>query len=187
MDAPKISVLIPMYNRKHYIEDCVNSVLNQTFQDFEIIIRDDNSTDGVFEFVQEKYSKEISTGKIKLFRNEENLGEGKTTNKLILDATGKYFTFLHNDDIYMPYALQHLYEVAENFSADVVHASGFFVTDDENIRNLKFSPTCYDRHPVNKVEVMSDNPTERFKEWHELGTFHDIQYNIFNRRFIYKS
>ena len=184
MDAPKISVLIPMYNRKHYIEDCVNSVLNQTFQDFEIIIRDDNSTDGVFEFVQEKYSNEISTGKIKLFHNEENLGEGKTTNKLILDATGKYFTFLHNDDIYMPYALQHLYEVAENFSADVVHASGFFVTDDENIRNLKFSPTCYDRHPVNKVEVMSDNPTERFKEWHELGTFHDIQYNIFNRRFI---
>ena len=66
MDAPKISVLIPMYNRKHYIEDCVNSVLNQTFQDFEIIIRDDNSTDGVFEFVQEKYSNEISTGKIKL-------------------------------------------------------------------------------------------------------------------------
>ena len=59
MDAPKISVLIPMYNRKHYIEDCVNSVLNQTFQDFEIIIRDNCSTDGSFEFVAKRYAKEI--------------------------------------------------------------------------------------------------------------------------------
>lgn len=59
MNTPKISVLIPMYNRKHYIQDCINSALNQTFQDFEIIIRDNVSTDGGFEFVQHRYANEI--------------------------------------------------------------------------------------------------------------------------------
>ncbi len=186
MNAPKISVLIPMYNRKHYIADCVNSVLNQTFQDFEIIIRDDCSTDGVFEFVQEKYSNEISSGKVKLFRNEENFGEGKTTNKLILDATGEYFTFLHNDDMYLPHALQHLYEVAENTNADVVHSTIFLSVPDTAKfgGQIDYTITANDRHQVNEVTVMSDDPLLRFKEWTELGTFHDIQYNIFRRKFI---
>ena len=108
--SPKISVLIPLYNRKHFISDAVDSVLRQTFQDFELIIRDDVSTDGGFEFVQEKYSKQISEGKIKLFRNEKNLGEFPSTNKLISEAEGKYFTILHSDDLYLSHALQHLYE-----------------------------------------------------------------------------
>ena len=67
MDTPKISVLIPLYNRKQYAADCINSVLNQTFTDFEIIIRDDCSSDGVFEFVQENFSDR----RIKLFRNKK--------------------------------------------------------------------------------------------------------------------
>ena len=73
MSEPKISVLIPMYNRKHYIEDCINSVLNQTFQDFEIIIRDDGSTDGSAEFVEKIYATQISSRKITLMRNEKIL------------------------------------------------------------------------------------------------------------------
>ena len=71
MTAPKISVLIPLYNRKHYIAQCLDSVLNQTFQDYEIIVRDDGSTDGSADFVAEKYSAEISSGKIKLSRNKK--------------------------------------------------------------------------------------------------------------------
>ncbi len=100
MNTPKISVLIPLYNRKHYIEDCIDSVLNQTFKDFEIIIRDDVSTDGVFDFVKERYAAEISAGKIKLFRNEKNISEAFNVSRLLRDATGKYLTILHNDDLY---------------------------------------------------------------------------------------
>ena len=95
MDTKKISVLIPMYNRKIYIEDCINSVLKQTFSDYEIVIRDDASTDGVFEFVKNHYDKEISRGKIILLRNEKNLGELKTLSKLLFDAKGMYITILH--------------------------------------------------------------------------------------------
>ena len=126
MSEPKISVLIPMYNRKHYIEDCINSVLNQTFQDFEIIIRDNCSTDGSFEFVAEKYSQQISSGKIKLIRNERNLGLLISSNHLMFDAQGKYITFLHSDDLLVIDALQHLYEIAETTNANVVHECYFF-------------------------------------------------------------
>ena len=183
MDAPKISVLIPLYNRKHYIKDCVDSALNQTFQDYEIIIRDDNSTDGVFEFVQEKYSNEISTGKIKLKRNEKNLYEYVTTNRLIMEATGKYVMFLHNDDVYLPHTLQHMYEVAEKYNADVVHSS-YLLNSSKNGSLSKVYPTCWETHPVKQIEVMSDNPAARFSEWVDNGTFCDAQYNIFNRKFM---
>ncbi len=74
MDTPKVSILIPLYNRIRYAEECIKSALNQTFQDTEVVIRDDCSTDGVFDFVREKFSEQISSGKIKLFRNEKNLG-----------------------------------------------------------------------------------------------------------------
>ena len=180
---PKISVLIPMYNRKHYIEDCVNSALNQTFQDYEILIRDDGSTDGSAEFVEKIYSKEIAEGKIKLFRNEKNCGEYVTTNRLITYANGKYIMILHSDDIYLPHALQHLYEVAEKYDADVVHSTYFFNSSKDGSLS-KVYPVCRETHPVEQIEVMSDKPADRFSEWVDDGTFCDAQYNIFNRKFI---
>ena len=120
---PKISVLIPMYNRKQYISNCIESVLNQTFQDFEIIIRDDCSTDGVFNFVNEKYANQIANGKIRLAQNIKNFGQNPTLKMLFAEATGKYICILHNDDMYLRDALQHLYSVAEFHKADIVHAS----------------------------------------------------------------
>ena len=184
---PEISVLIPLYNRKKYAADCIESVLNQTFQDFEIIIRDDCSTDGVFDFVQKNFSDHISAGKIKLFQNKKNLGEAKTCNKLFQDATGKYFTILHNDDFYLPHALKHLYQVAEKFSADIVHSSYYFSAP-ENISGVSelenFTPICNENNAFEKLKIMPDDLHSRFLEWINWGTFHDAQYNLYNRKFI---
>jgi len=186
MNAPKISVLIPMYNRKHYIEQCIDSVLEQTFQDYELIVRDNDSTDGSADFVAEKYSKEISSGKIKLRRNEKNMGEQPNVNRLLREASGKYVMILHSDDMFLPHALAHMYEVAEHFNADVVHEARFLITAPDGIiekgRPLKLN--SHDFHQVDKPEVMSDDLIERFKEWHLSGTFMDTQYNIFKRKFL---
>lgn len=186
LDSPKISVLIPMYNRKHYIKDCVDSSLNQTFQDFEIIIRDDGSTDGSAEFVENLYTSEISTGKIKLFRNKKNLGEWETDNRLITSATGKYIMILHSDDLYLPNALEHMYSVAEKYQADVVHAPFFLRSPQSGVikKDSDLKIVCCETHPVKQIEVMSDNPAERFSEWIDNGTHCDAPHNIFNRRFI---
>ncbi len=187
MDNPKISVLIPMYNRKHYIAQCVDSALNQTFQeDYEIIIRDDCSTDDGFDFVAEKYAKEISAGKIKLYKNKENLGEWGTTNALLNNAKGKYIAILHSDDMYLPHALKHLYEVAEKSNADVVHESFFLNSPKSGIIDSieDCTPFCREYNTFEKITVMSNSSSERFKEWFEGGTFIDAQYNLFNREFV---
>lgn len=186
MDNPKVSVLIPMYNRKHYIEQCLDSALNQTFKDYEIIVRDNCSTDGGFEFVSEKYSKQISEGKIRLYQNKENFGEWGNTNALVNDAEGKYIAILHSDDMYLPHALQHLYEVAEKTNADVVHASFFLNSPKSGIINdiKDCKPTCWEKTVVDKVTVMPNDPMFRFSEWINSGTFIDSQYNLFNKKFV---
>lgn len=187
MDSPKISVLIPLYNRRHYIEDCINSVLIQTFRDFEIIVRDDGSTDGSADFVEQRYADEISSGKLKLRRNKRNLGEHLTVEKLINEATGKYFMILHSDDLYLSHALEHMFTVAENFQADVVHA-GTFLQSPENgtvDTNTQFKVMCWENRVLDDFELVPPEPETRFKAWANADIFVDMQYNIYNRAFIF--
>lgn len=186
MNAPKISVLVPLYNRKHYIAQTIDSVLNQTFQDFELIIRDDGSTDGSADFVAERYAAEISSGKIKLRRNEENIGEFPTDNRLIREATGKYFMILHSDDVYLPHALEHMYTVAEQYNADVVYSTTYLRTPHngslDNPASLR--KKNYGKHKIDEITVMPDDPVWRFNQWlrNEIGI--DAHHNIFNRNFF---
>ncbi len=193
MDAPKVSVLIPLYNRKHYIEQCVDSVLNQTFQDFELIIRDDGSTDESADFVAERYAKQIAAGKIKLRRNEKNLGEFPTDNRLLREATGEYVMILHSDDVWLPHALEQMYTAAEKYKADVVHSQTHFITDTDGIiaegtklkieHNKQLNCTYSDLH-ADKTELVPNDLELRFNEWLDGSTFIDAQYNIFNRKFL---
>ena len=186
MSTPKISVLVPMYNRKHYIEECVNSVLNQTFQDFEIVIVDDCSTDGSFDFVKEKFAPLIESEKIRLLRNVRNSGEFPTSNRLMREAHGKYLCILHSDDMYMPYALEHLYDVAEKTNADVVHGIGqFFTPQDGVFKQENLRPMIHDGRPVKQIEIVPENPEVRLGEWILGGSFIDTQYNFFRKNFIF--
>ena len=162
----------------------MDSILNQTFQDFEIIIRDNCSTDGGVEFVKEKYSKEIVEGKLKIFVNKENLGEYGNVNALVKDATGKYFLCVHSDDMILDNAINYLYAVAEKTSADVVHASRFIYSPQVGITDTsKFKVLTWESSVFDKVAVMPNDPSFRFNEWLKRGTFWDIQYNLFNREF----
>lgn len=185
MAEPKISVLIPMYNRKHYISDAVDSVLRQTFQDFEIIIRDNCSTDGSFEFVQEKYAAEISSGKIKLARNLENLGEFGNVKACFLNSSGKYIQILHSDDFLMPYGLQHMYETAEKFNADVVHSVAHFTTEEDGIIKEPLLQEVHDVNARNQIEIMPDDQKIRFILWRQTDV--NSQYNLYSRKFIFEN
>jgi GT2 family glycosyltransferase len=88
---PLISIIILNYNGKHHLQCCFDSILNQSFTDFEIILVDNNSTDSSVPWVKENYSK------IKIIENKENLGFAGGNNSALPYASGKWIFFLNND------------------------------------------------------------------------------------------
>ena len=96
----KITVLIPFYNLKNkYIINSIESVIKQTYTNWELIIIDDASTDGTYEYVK-TYLDNIKNNKIILIKNNYNVGCYVSLNKGIQISTGKYITRLDSDDIY---------------------------------------------------------------------------------------
>ena len=103
--SPKISIMMPSYNHSRWVIKAVNSVLNQTYQDWELIICDDISKDDSFEKLTE-FCNGLGDSRIRLSQNEENLGEAKIRDKMLRMATGAYITHLDSDDTFKPHALQ---------------------------------------------------------------------------------
>ena len=90
-----ISVIVPVYNVEDYLHVCINSILNQTYQDFEIICIDDASTDSSLEIL-EYFS--LKDSRVKVLKNDSNKGPGYSRNRGLDVAKGKYVSFLDADD-----------------------------------------------------------------------------------------
>lgn len=101
MKNPTVSVFIPSYNHEKYVEEAIESVLNQTYQDFEIIITDDGSSDNTVEVI-----KKFSDPRIKLFVFEENKGACTAANNCIINSKGKYIAYISSDDVWEPSKLE---------------------------------------------------------------------------------
>ncbi|MBR5913588.1 MAG: glycosyltransferase family 2 protein [Selenomonadaceae bacterium] len=129
--SPAISVVIPMYNTEKYVGACLTSILTQTFQNFEVIVVDDVSTDNSCAVVESFIPK--FGGRLKLVRSEVNRGPAIPSNKGINLSCGKYVYQMDSDDLIVTNALEVLYNYAENFNADVVHMNvGFkFIRNSE--------------------------------------------------------
>jgi glycosyltransferase involved in cell wall biosynthesis len=97
----RVSVIIPTYNRAEFLSSAITSVLNQTFQDFEIIVVDDASNDNTQEVVSSFNDK-----RIRYIRHEINKGGAGARNTGIKVSTGKYIAFLDDDDEWLPWKLQ---------------------------------------------------------------------------------
>ena len=92
---PKVSIILPTYNRLPMLKEAVDSVLAQDFEDFELIVVDDGSTDGTADEMK-KYG-----GRVRLLRHPENRGVSAARNRGILNAKGKYIAFLDSDDLWV--------------------------------------------------------------------------------------
>lgn len=112
---PKISIIIPVYNTEKYLNACLESIKEQTFDDFEAIIVDDGSTDSSYETAK-KFSD--TDKRFKVFRTE-NGGVSKARNYALEKACGKYATFVDSDDELYKTALETLYRAAEENDADI--------------------------------------------------------------------
>lgn len=109
-NRPEISVLIPVYNTEEkYLRECVESILNQTFTNFELIILNDGSSNNVEEII-----KSYDDKRILYYKNEKTEGITKSRNKLISLASGKYIAIQDHDDISFPDRLEKEYNFLEN-------------------------------------------------------------------------
>ena len=102
MEKIKISVIIPVYNVEKYLRECLESILNQTFQDFEIICVDDGSTDRSLDILQEYKRKDDRF----VILQQRHAGAGAARNHGLKLAEGKYIQFLDSDDYFEPTLLE---------------------------------------------------------------------------------
>ena len=129
MSEPKISVIIPLYNAEKFIRQCLISVLASKFKDYEVLVVDDCSTDNSVAEVK-KLTAHFD-GRLKILSTEKNSGgAGIPRNVGIKNAAGKYITFIDNDDMILPDALENFFEFAEFYNADVVYAEKYFILED---------------------------------------------------------
>ena len=127
MINPKISIIIPAYNTEKYIEKCLNSIISQTYKNFEVVIVDDCSTDNTLSIVQNYASKD---DRIKVYQNDNNLGCGLTRRKAIELGTGEYFAFIDSDDYVEPTYLSLMLEACLETDSEIA-ICGVFNRDSE--------------------------------------------------------
>lgn len=102
MEQGLVSIIMPSWNTENYIAESIQSVINQTYENWELIIVDDCSTDNTDEVV-----KAFDDQRIKYLKNEKNSGAALTRNRALKEAKGEWIAFLDSDDLWVPKKLEH--------------------------------------------------------------------------------
>lgn len=183
MNKPSVSIVMPMYNAQKLVRETLESVINQTYKDWEMIIVDNHSTDHSREIVKEYVQKD---SRLKLIESNPNSGgPAKPRNIGIQNATGKFVAFIDADDIWHKNKLQ---ECSEYFNNDIIyHQERCFnmeiddgglckTKDTADIENLYqyllvqgnlFSPSA----SVIRTEILKKNPFNEATEYHGVEDF----------------
>jgi glycosyltransferase involved in cell wall biosynthesis len=148
---PWFSVILPTYNRADWLGQAIQSVLNQSFGDYELIIVDDGSTDNTKEVV-----KAIIDPRIKYYY-QENKERSAARNAGIIQATGEYICFLDSDDIYLPWHL----EVLDKTIRHLKNSPPLLFTDIDEISNLSAYLKSGNQFSIDTIRTLS--PQEGFE------------------------
>ena len=149
---PKISVIISAYNTEQYLRECLDSVINQTLKDIEIIIVDDGSTDNSPAICDEYAAKD---NRIKVI-HKENSGLGQSNNIGMVYATAQYIGFVESDDWAEPDMFENLYNIAAEHDADVVKSKWYNYYTTPEIKNIP--DDRFKELPINQVINAKSHP-----------------------------
>lgn len=160
MEAGLVSVVLPIYNVEKYLDRCINSVVNQTYKDLEIILIDDGSPDGCPERCDDwaKKDKRIRV----IHRNNAGLGYARNTG--IENASGEYICFFDSDDYIVRDTIEKAYSVAKKNNSDMVLFGHYDVNaQGKTVRTYipeteKESYTDYEVQEILLPDLVSDNP-----------------------------
>ena len=184
-----VSVIIPMYNAEEFIGECLESLLIQTFQNFEVIVVDDCSTDNSVAIVK-NYSLKFGNRLI-LTHTEKNSGGGGEPRNIGLSlANGEYIQFLDADDFILLTALETLYNVAKEYDADIVCENSYYLLDKPNNISLYrdgLNKKLLKENREDKMELLVDNPKENLNRLLLIdseGNFYAAWSKFFRREFM---
>ena len=122
----QVTVIIPCYNSEQTIYRAIKSVLDSSFQPYEILVYDDNSTDGTIEVIEENFSDNAA---VKVFKGVKNKGAGNARNELIKKAGGNFIAFLDSDDFWYEKKLEDQVKAIESGNYDII-TCGYDVFDE---------------------------------------------------------
>ena len=149
---PAISVIMPVYNAEKYIRKSIESILYQTFEDFELVLIDDCGNDKSMEI-----ARQFSDERIRIIENADNIGISSSRNRGIKESHGKYIALMDDDDIASEERLKHTYEFLEkNSEFDAV--GGRYCEIDENDNMVRISPDPLINPKFVKASLMFYNP-----------------------------
>lgn len=146
---PKVSILLTCYNHIRFLPECLESILAQTYQDFEIIAIDDGSKDGTREWLAARPEP------IKRIFNEKNLGTYGSLNRALAEATGEFIAVLNDDDVWAPTKLERQLELfAAHPKVGLVHTDGGFI--DGEGKPISGSPLGFEFPRTETGDVLLD-------------------------------
>ncbi|RRF95921.1 MAG: glycosyltransferase [Lachnospiraceae bacterium] len=163
INTPLVSVLMPIYNVEKYLAECIESVLSQTYSNFELILVDDGSTDKCSEIVDEFSDKDHRVIAI----HQENAGVDAARNNAIKHANGKYIAFIDSDDKYEPRYLETMVNEAES--------------NDYQLVTCSFIPFGVTNPP--KFKVISEQVTDRDTAAEYLLGYNSVNGYVWNKLF----
>ena len=131
-----VSIVMPTYNAVKYIQGAVESVLRQTYTDWELLIVDDGSTDGTEQMIQNLIKMDE---RVKLVKNRENIGVAETRNRGVELAKGEWIAFLDSDDIWHPNKLQEQLELYQRNGMPFIFTGSGFMDENGKLLNYELS------------------------------------------------
>lgn len=171
----KVSIIVPIYNVEIYLEECLDSILNQTLKDIEIICVNDGSTDSSLTILKDYAERD---NRIKII-DKKNSGYGHSMNVGIDNAIGKYIGIVEPDDYIKSTMYEELYNLAETYNVDLIKADFYRFTGSGKNLKLAYNQLSKDKSYYNKVLDPKDN-IEVFK--FIMNTWS----GIYNRDFLNK-
>lgn len=146
-----ISIIIPVYNVEKYLKQCLDSVLEQTYTDFEVIMVDDGSTDSSYDICLDYCEKDIRFNALQ----KENGGASSARNVGIQNAKGDYIFFLDSDDWLEPTALEEMISTAKDQNADLVFCEAQAVDDEEHVLTNNWYSYKHPYETASSYSIMS--------------------------------
>lgn len=174
---PVVSIVMPVYNAGSFLRDSINSIVNQTFTQWELLIVDDNSKDNSVSVINS-----YTDPRIKCFFNTENKGPAYSRNLAIEHSNGEYIAIMDADDIAMPKRIEIEYSFLENHpNVDVVGASSVKIDEENNVieRNFVGGSISSEQIFVNTLfacPLLHSSVMIRKKFWLNNGLFYDNSY-----------